>query len=121
MLVVSIYIPAPPKGIMSFDNFWSLLYNHGSTDKRKIECSQLWASLTDDQQQQLFSTIATKLQEGRFVHYDPLRAMRENMPQQRKQQTLTMTEYYTRYGTTEPQDGWRQENPTGQKVIYVKS
>ena len=38
-----------------------------------------------------------------------------------RQQTLSFNDYYARYGTTEPQDGWHMENPTGQKVIYVKS
>ena len=35
-------------------------------------------------------------------------------------QILSFADYYARYGTTEPQDGWRMENPTGQQVIYVK-
>ena len=29
-------------------------------------------------------------------------------------------EYYDRYGTTEPKDGWHMENPTGHQVIFVK-
>ncbi|MBR4431930.1 MAG: hypothetical protein IKS76_01870 [Paludibacteraceae bacterium] len=37
-----------------------------------------------------------------------------------RQEVLSFNEYYARYGTTEPQDGWHMENPTGQKVIYVK-
>lgn len=34
--------------------------------------------------------------------------------------TLSYADYYARYGTTEPRDGWHMENPTGNKVIYVK-
>ena len=33
---------------------------------------------------------------------------------------LTMDEYYQRFGTTEVQEGWRMENPTGEKMVYVK-
>lgn len=37
-----------------------------------------------------------------------------------KPQLLSYSEYYARYGTTEEKDGWKMENPTGQKVVYVK-
>ena len=35
--------------------------------------------------------------------------------------TLSFNEYYARYGTTEPKDGWQMANPTGNKVIYIKT
>jgi hypothetical protein len=35
-------------------------------------------------------------------------------------ETLSYNDYYTRYGTTEERDGWKMENPTGNKVIYVR-
>lgn len=38
-----------------------------------------------------------------------------------RQQTLSFRDYYARYGTTEPRDGWIMQNPTGQQVIYVKN
>ena len=31
-----------------------------------------------------------------------------------------MADYYAKYGTTSETDGWHMENPTGNKVIYVK-
>ena len=65
-------------------------------------------------------SIRTKLAQGRFVHYDPLRAIKENAHAMR-QQTLSYAAYYKRYGTTEERDGWKMANPTGQKVIYVKA
>ena len=34
---------------------------------------------------------------------------------------MSFNDYYAKYGTTEERDGWHQENPTGQRVIYVKS
>jgi len=54
------------------------------------------------------------------VHYDPLRAMEENARLPR-QQTLSYADYYARYHTTEPRDGWQMVNPTGNKVIYIKN
>ena len=38
-----------------------------------------------------------------------------------RKQVLSYADYYARYGTTEPRDGWKQTNPTGNKVIYVKN
>ena len=38
----------------------------------------------------------------------------------RQKRVLSYAEYYKRYGTTTPQDGWQMVNPTGQKVIYVR-
>ena len=35
-------------------------------------------------------------------------------------QTLSYADYYARYHTTEPRDGWQMANPTGQKVVYVR-
>ena len=107
--------------MMTFDNLWFLLYNHGATNTKRIECAELWEQLTPAQQSQLVTTISTKIKENKFIHYDPLRAMQENIRQTQKQpQTLSFADYYARYGTTEPQDGWRMANPTGQKVIFVK-
>ena len=45
-------------------------------------------------------------------------AMKNN--NQRQRQVLSMADYYAKYGTTSETDGWHMENPTGNKVIYVK-
>ena len=106
--------------MFTFNNIWQLLYDHGATDKRKNECAQLWDSLTPQQQQQLFTTISNKLKEEKFVHYDPLRAMRENIRKARKM-VLSYNEYYERYHTTDELDGWKRVHlPEQQKTIYVK-
>ena len=42
------------------------------------ECASLWASYTPEIQQRVYNAIRTKLEQGKFVHYDPLRAMEEN-------------------------------------------
>ena len=102
-----------------FQQLWALLRQHGSSAKRETECAALWASYTPEVQQRVYHAIRTKLEQGKFVHYDPLRAMEENARPPR-QQTLSYAEYYKQFGTTKERDGWQMANPTGQKVIYVK-
>ncbi len=40
--------------------------------------------------------------------------------QNKRTRTMTFEQYYAKFGTTEERDGWKMENPTGNKVIYVK-
>jgi len=103
----------------SFDYIWQLLAGHGSTSTNRLECARLWDTFTTDQQRQLYRTISAKIKAGKFVNYDPVKALQENMRHLEKQQ-LTFDEYYTRFGTTLEQDGWKQSNPTGHQVIYVR-
>lgn len=102
-----------------FNDLWTMFRKHGSSAKREKECAQLWSTYSPILQQQVYNAIRTKLEHNKFVHYDPLRAMQENANALRTQ-TLSYKEYYARYGTTEPRDGWQMANPTGQQVIYVK-
>ena len=102
-----------------FDDLWQLLRAHGSSAKRETECAALWSTYPPETQQRIYNTIRTKLEQKKFVHYDPLRAMEENARLPR-QQTLSYADYYARYHTTEPRDGWQMVNPTGNKVIYVR-
>lgn len=106
--------------MVNFSELWVLLRQHGSSNKYETECAALWASYTPDMQERIYTSIRTKLAQGRFVHYDPLRAIKENAYAMR-QQTLSYAAYYKRYGTTEERDGWKMANPTGQKVIYLKA
>lgn len=103
----------------TFNELWLLLREHGSSNKREQECAALWASYPPALQQQIYDAIRIKLAQKKFVHYDPLRAIRENA-QAVSPKTLSYAAYYKRYGTTEPRDGWKMANPTGNKVIYVR-
>ena len=82
-------------------------------------CHELWNSLTENQQDTIFDAISEKLAKGKFVDYNPLFAIKNHSRQ--RQQILSFNDYYARYGTTEPRDGWKMANPTGNKVIYVKN
>ena len=103
----------------SFDYIWELLFRHGGMHLRRAECQRVWNTYSQEQQRQIYATIKHKLEHRRFVHYDPVRAIQENV-RQWEPQHLTMSEYYARFGTTEEQGGWKMTNPTGNKVIYVK-
>ncbi len=82
-----------------FQPLWALLREHGSSAKRETECAALWASYTPEVQQRVYDAIRSKLEQGKFVHYDPLRAMEENARPPRLQ-TLSYADYYARYHTT---------------------
>ena len=106
---------------MEFYLIWNLLYEHGASAKKEEGTRRFWETLTPEQQSQVFNTISTKLKEDKFVQFDPIRAIKENLHfAKSRQETLSFNDYYARYGTTEERDGWRMENPTGQQVIYVK-
>ena len=107
--------------MITFEQIWRVLYEHGASNKQEEGTRRFWATLTTEQQEQAFTTITLRLKKGSFVWYDPIRAIKEALRQKRKEkQELTFAEYYAKYGTTEETDGWRMENPTGQQVIYVK-
>ena len=103
-----------------FDNLWALLNPKNDYDQLKGRCRNLWNSFSSDKQQMIFCRIEEKKKRKEFVDYNPLFAIKKNFEAPRPQ-TLSYAEYYAKYGTTEEVDGWKMANPTGQKVIYVKT
>ena len=106
----------------TFDHLWLLLGNHGGiADFFKEEASRVWSGYTLEQQREIYRAIRDKLSAGKFVHYNPVQALRENAPKERRQQQLSFNDYYRTYGTTEEVDGWRRVFlPQLEKTIYVK-
>lgn len=108
--------------MIPFEQIWPLLYEHGASEKKEEGTRRFWANLTPYQQEKAFTTINTKLQEGKFVQYDPIRAIKENIPHHSGIEKLSFNDYYQRFGTTEEVDGWRRQFiPEQQKTIYVKA
>lgn len=68
-----------------FNDLWQLLRAHGSSAKRETECAALWSTYPPQTQQRIYDTIRTKLEQNKFVHYDPLRAIEENARAPRQQ------------------------------------
>ena len=115
--------PAPFKQIMEdflFEKLWLMLYEHGASAKKKEGTRRYWSTLSSEQQQHVLITISRKLEEGRFVQFDPIRAIKENTPKVRKL-VMSAEEYYRRYGTQTNQEGWvRTFLKDRQETIYVK-
>ena len=106
----------------TFEQLWAVLYDHGASAKKEEGTRRFWFTQSSQQQEQVFTTITTKLRENKFVQYDPIRAIKENIRQLHQQQTLSYAEYYQRYGTTEETDGWkRQFVPEERKTVYVRN
>ena len=108
--------------MITFEELWTPLYEHGASAKKEEGTRRFWEGLRPEQQELVFTTITRRLEERKFVQYDPIRAIKEALQSRKKeQQTLSFNEYYERYHTTEEMDGWKMENPTGQQVVYVKA
>ena len=104
-----------------FNKLWAKLYDHGASAKKEEGTRRYWAKLSPQQQNQVFTTICRKLEEDRFVQYDPIRAIRENLCKERKL-VITADEYYRKYGTQDNHDGWvRTHLKAEQRTVYVKT
>ena len=68
--------------MIDFKQIWSLLYEHGASAKKEEGTRRFWDTLTPFQQEQVFTTISTKLRDDKFVQYDPIRALKENIRRQ---------------------------------------
>ena len=98
----------------NFEVFWDLFDPDPEFNNRCRACRQLWEQKGEQQQAILEFLRSGKQRSSRNPYYF-LADFRVRRPQ-----TMSYAEYYAKYGTTEERDGWKMENPTGQKVIYVK-
>lgn len=105
----------------TFEEIWKLLNPQGEFKRRRGACERLWQGYEAGKQEAIYKKIAGKLQRGEFVHQNPYFAIEDNSVDiTPRKEILSFNDYYVRYGTTEPQDGWKMANPTGNKVIYVR-
>ena len=103
---------------MFFEQLIRMLNTRPMVPGKTAECLRLWETFTPRQQQCIYETIRNKLQAGKFVHYDPVKAIKENMP---KVKIITADEYYRQKGTQENMDGWvRTFLKEEQRTVYVK-
>lgn len=106
----------------SFFSVWALLNPQGEYKRRYNACQRLWASYEPEMQQRVYTTLCEAMQRGERVSPNPYFAIEDTaLRLQRPRATLSYADYYARYGTTEEQDGWKRINPTGEKVIYIKT
>ena len=107
----------------SFFSIWALLNPQGEYKRRRRGCERLWAGYDEAIRQHVYDTINEARQQGLWINPNPYFAIEDivlAMQHKPRSQTLSYAEYYARYHTTEPRDGWQMANPTGNKVIYVK-
>ena len=71
---------------MDFNIIWPLLLSNGASPRKEEGTRRYWLTLSDEQQQIAFNNISRKLAERAFVHYDPIRAIKENSWQAKERQ-----------------------------------
>ena len=76
--------------MIEFNEIWQLLVNNGASLRKEEGTRRYWLTLTPEQQQLAFTNISRKLSEGAFVHYDPIRAIKENIWQAKKAEPTFM-------------------------------
>ena len=107
---------------MDFEIFWKIVEQHGHVARfYRAECEAQWKNFSAAEQQAICDAISGKLQTGRFVHYNPAIAMRDNAPKAPKIQIMSSEDYYRIHHTQANLDGWvRTFLPEQQKTIYIK-
>lgn len=99
---------------MDFNIYWSLIGGDIHFADRRTAAKQAWEAHPEKH----FAIITWLRAHGKYPNRNPYFFILDF--QNKRTQTLTFQQYYAKYGTTEERDGWKMENPTGQKVIYVK-
>ena len=70
----------------SFDYLWHMLDQHGVIERYKGEAATLWDSFTLEQQRQIYRSIRDNIRAGKFVNYNPVKAIRDNVPKKTQQE-----------------------------------
>ena len=100
---------------ISFENFWELFAPDPEFSNRRAATQLEWDKCSDAKKEAIIVALTDgkpKSSRNPYFYVQDFRV--------RPKQTLSFADYYVRFGTTEPTDGWHMENPTGNKVVYVK-
>ena len=73
-----------------FETVWQALVENGTSKRNHDATERFWNTLTRKQKDLVFKNIPWKVKEGKFVQYDPIRAIKENS---RKYQLPEPTNY----------------------------
>ena len=73
-----------------FETVWQALVENGTSKRNHDATEQFWNTLTQRQKELVYKNIPWKVNEGKFVQYDPIRAIKENS---RKYQIPEPTNY----------------------------
>lgn len=58
---------------------WVVLHEHGAGWRKKEGTKRYWETLSEKEQAHAYTTITEKLADGRFVHYDPIQAIKDTL------------------------------------------
>ena len=61
-----------------FETVWNALVENGTSRRNHDATERFWNTLTPKQQDVVYANIPRKVKEGKFVQYDPIRAIKEN-------------------------------------------
>ena len=61
-----------------FEKVWNALVENGTSKRNHDATERFWNTLTPKQQELVFANIPQKVKDGKFVQYDPIRAIKEN-------------------------------------------
>jgi len=73
-----------------FETVWQALVENGTSKRNHDATERFWNTLTQKQKDVVYKNIPWKVREGKFVQYDPIRAIKENS---RKYQLPEPTNY----------------------------
>ena len=107
----------------NFYSLWLLLNPQGEYKRRRRGCERLWAGYDEPTRQRVFETLSAAKQRGDWINPNPYFAMEDTAigeGRKTRPQRPSYRDYYARFHTTEPLNGWQMQNPTGNQVIYVK-
>ena len=61
------------------DRVWKALVEHGSSRKSEEAVRRFWATLSPKQKETAANNIPRKVREGKYVQYNPIQAIKENI------------------------------------------
>ena len=99
-----------------FERFWELFNPDPEFNNRRAATHLQWQKCSDEKKAAIIKALTEGKQKSSRNPYFYVQDFRF-----RTQQVMSFNEYYQRFGTTKPRDGWQQANPTGNKVIYIKT
>lgn len=87
-----------------FEIVWQALVENGTSKRNHDATERFWNTLSQKQKDLVFKNIPRKVTEGKFVQYDPIRAIKENSRQYQLPQpeNLNMTSKFDTLVKTVP-------------------
>ena len=64
-----------------FEIVWQALVENGTSKRNHDATERFWNTLSQKQKDLVFKNIPRKVKDGKFVQYDPIRAIKENSRQ----------------------------------------